>query len=91
MANLTKREAAIRLSTCLAQEINEGKVSPYKGAKENWRLTLAATEEEYPELDPFIYAASEYEDRPEDRLFFEKVVITEAVSLLNSRSLTATK
>jgi hypothetical protein len=84
---LTKRDAVEKLSHYLAQQILGGAVSPYTGAKEIWKLTLAAQEECFPELDPFIYAASEYEDRISDRPFFDNAIMREAESFVRKQKL----
>lgn len=77
------REAIVRLSHDAAAEIVSGRVAPYAGAKRIWDLTLRAPSERIPELDPFIYAASEWEERPSDRVHFEQGIVSEAQALLN--------
>src|SRR2546429_3242956 len=52
--------------------------SPLDGAKLIWRATVKARVEGFHELDPFIYAASEMEDRPQDKELFEKAIREEA-------------
>lgn len=49
-----------------------------------WRL-WGLSDEGIPELDPFVYAASEWEDRPNDRRFFENAIVDIAKDLVNSR------
>jgi hypothetical protein len=75
------REAILRLAHDTATEILDGTIAPYTGARRIWELTLRAPTERIPELDPFIYAASEWEDRPEDRVHFEQGIILEARTL----------
>lgn len=77
------RAAVKRLAREAAKEIVSGKVDAYVGAKRIWDLTLSAPHERWPDLDPFIYAASEWEERPEDREFFEKEVLAEAKRQVN--------
>jgi hypothetical protein len=70
--NLVKpspREAVMLLALDAATEIVSGATSPYMGAKRIWNLTLRVPAEQIPELDPFIYAASEWEERPEATCF----------------------
>jgi hypothetical protein len=43
---------------------------------------LRVPTEQIPELDPFIYAASEWEERPEDRVHFEEGIVSEARALV---------
>lgn len=79
-----QREAVMLLARDAASEIGGGTVAPYTGAKQIWDLTLCVPIEPIPELDPFIYAASEWEERHEDRVKFERDIIREARSLLGS-------
>jgi len=78
------RDAIGHLALETAVEIVEGKIAPYTGAKRIWQLTLCAPSERLPNLDPFIYAASEWEDRPEDRVRFERGIMDEARALLSA-------
>lgn len=79
----TVREAVLRLARDAASEIVGGAVAPYTGAKRIWDLTLRAPNERIPELDPFIYAASEWEERPDDRIRFERDILSEARAFTN--------
>jgi hypothetical protein len=58
--------------------ILESEVTPLEGAKRIWRATVDARVEGFHDLDPFIYAASEMEDRHDDKPFFEKAIMDEA-------------
>jgi hypothetical protein len=78
----SQREAIMQLAHDAAAEIANGTVAPYAGAKRIWELTSCAPAVRIPELDPFIYAASEWEERPEDRVHFEQGIISEARALL---------
>jgi hypothetical protein len=51
-----------------------------EGAKRIWQATLNAELNGFHDLDGFIYAASELEERPEDKALFEKAIIEEATS-----------
>jgi hypothetical protein len=74
------QDAVMHLARESAAEIVSGIVSPYDGAKRIWHCTLRASER-LPELDPFVYAASEWEDRPADRDFFDGAIRNAAVAL----------
>ncbi|MEZ4287768.1 MAG: hypothetical protein R3A47_06405 [Polyangiales bacterium] len=74
----SKREAVIWLAKRLSAQIINATISPYDGAKRIWRLSLRAPNEHFPELDSFIYAASEWEDRVEDRSAFDAGILTAA-------------
>ena len=80
----TARDAIMVLARIAASEIANGRITPYGGAKRIWEITLCAPRMVVPELDPFIYAASEWEDRPDDREHFTKEIIREAQRLLAS-------
>ena len=71
-------EAARELAQTISSEIVAGRVEPIAGASD-----LAFISREigpgFHELDPFIYAWSEAESRPDDREFFQKATIDEAV------------
>ena len=56
-------EAARFCALSMARRILTGEISPYAGAKAIWDVALALDPRTH-EFDPFIYAASEYEDRP---------------------------
>ena len=84
----SKRDAVVNLAREIAKEILAGTTEAYYGAKRIWDLTLHASSEELPELDSFVYAASEWDDRPEDRVTFEEGVIAAARDLVNSRGST---
>lgn len=60
----------------IAADICRGNVSPYDGARRIWAAALVVPDEHA--YDAFVYAASEYEDRPSDRRFFEKAILREA-------------
>ena len=76
----SKREAAQRLACEAGQSILDGAVTPYEGARSIWKLSVLS-DENIPELDPFEYAASEWEDRPADRTFFENAIVDVARDL----------
>ncbi len=78
----SRRDAVLCLSEQFAHRIVRGTIAPYEGAKRIWDLTRRGGTERIHELDPFIYAASEWEDRPEDRVRFERAIIDEARALI---------
>ncbi len=79
----TKSEAVMHLARETAERIIIGKTAPYEGSKQIWELTLLLPEEHFSELDPFVYAASEWEDRPEDRCIFEDGITAAAREFLH--------
>jgi hypothetical protein len=72
------RDAVIDLSGKIASEILDESLAPYAGAKRIWELATRVAIEQVPELHPFVYAADEWETRPDDRSFFEESIIREA-------------
>jgi hypothetical protein len=79
----SKRNAVMLLARETAKGIVSGTTGVYLGAKQIWDLTLRASNEALPELDSFVYAASEWEDRAEDRATFEEGIIAAARELVN--------
>jgi hypothetical protein len=76
--SMAKMHALKLCAKVVSQQILESKVTAQDGAKEIWRATLKARIDGFHELDAFIYAASEMEDRPQDRNLFEKAIMEEA-------------
>jgi hypothetical protein len=73
-----RRQAAARYARCVAQLIVAGDVAPGDGAKALWRASLAVQDHSFHDLDPFVYAGSEYDDRPADRALFDAAILEEA-------------
>jgi len=66
----------------LAQDIVEERCDPYTGARSIWEVVADRPLEIRSKADPFVYAASEWEGRPEDREDFERGMVDEARRLL---------
>lgn len=81
----SKRDAVRHLAREIAKEILSGTMGPHDGAKQIWELSLRIPDENLPELDSFVYAASEWEDRPEDRHVFEEGIAAAARELVSTR------
>ncbi len=75
---MSKKDAVRLYARTISGQILRGEMEPYAGAKKIWEAALKASEPEFHEVDPFIYAASEYEDRPEDHKFFNNAIRKEA-------------
>jgi len=71
-------EAAILVATEVASRIAGGSTSPYDGAKEIWNIVRRLPLEPLPELDTFVYGASEWEERPEDQKNFAAGIVAAA-------------
>lgn len=78
------KEAMTMLSALrfYAKEISalilSGAMPPREGANMLWRAQINSRLETFHELDGFIYAASEMDDRPEDKALFEEGILKEA-------------
>jgi hypothetical protein len=79
----SQRDAVLQLARAFAAEIVDGTLPPYEGAKRIWDLTLRVPDEHIPELDSFVYAASEWQDRPEDRTVFAEGIVAAARDLVD--------
>ena len=77
----SRREAAILVATEVARGITQGIVSPYEGATEIWGI-VTSSREHLPEFDAFIYAASEWEERPKDQKNFAAGIVAAAHDLV---------
>jgi hypothetical protein len=71
-------EALKHYAKAVSASILACETSPLDGAKRIWRATLYVGAHGFHDLDPFVYAASEAESRPQDRELFERAIIDEA-------------
>lgn len=76
--NMSMLEALRHYAKETSVSILSGAVSPSDGAKMIWRATLKAKLPSFHDLDGFIYAASEMDDRPADKALFEAGILEEA-------------
>lgn len=82
----TERTAAEWLARTIAGRIATGAIDPYLGAKAIWMISLAEGVGSLEKAHPFIYAASEWEERLVDRELFTRSII-EAARMLVSETL----
>ena len=78
--SMEKAEALGRYAKIVSTLILASEVAPLEGAKRIWQATRKAELNGFHDLDGFIYAASELEERPEDKALLEKAIIEEARS-----------
>jgi hypothetical protein len=71
-------DALKRYAKAVSASILASETPPLDGAKRIWRASLSVGAHGWHDLDPFAYAASEAESRPEDRELFERAIIEEA-------------
>ncbi len=76
------RDAVVMLSHELANRIVSGAIAPYEGAKQIWELTLLVPQESFSQLDSFVYAASEWPERPTHRNILAEGIIATAQELM---------
>ena len=75
---ITKVDALRIYATEVSRLILEERLSPLEGARLIWRAKLNSGNDDFHELDGFIYAASEMEERPNDKRLFEKAIFEES-------------
>ena len=78
-----RRRAVMLLALKTARRIVQSNLPPYEGANTIWQLTLLGDPEKFHDLDAFVYAASEWEDRCQDRAFFDRAIMQAAHKLLH--------
>lgn len=78
-----REEAVLRLARFEAERILDGEVSAYEGAKRIWNLALRAPDGHLAQLDTFVYAASEWDRRPDDGNVFAEGVFAAARDLVS--------
>ena len=81
----TKHRAVLNVARGIACQIVRGETTPFDGAAQISDLT-DSVDEAVPELDSFVYAASEWEDRPEDQPIFIEGVMQAAADLIGEQT-----
>ena len=79
-----KEEAVLFLCRDVACKILEGEVSAIEGANEIWDVSQVVFPSVFPDLDPFIYAASEWTGRPDEHSLFTSSIEDAARELIGS-------
>lgn len=80
-----KRDAVMHLAQETAKDLLSGAAAPQVGARHIWDLVLRIPHENLPDLDPFVHAASEWEDRVQDRQICEDGILAAARKLAGIR------
>jgi hypothetical protein len=76
--SMSKQDALRHYAREISASILSDKITAYDGAKLLWQASINAGETGFHEIDPFIYAASEMEERPNDWDFFVTAIRDEA-------------
>lgn len=79
-----RRTAIMTLARSMAGQIVNRKIEPIAGAKEIWHLTRLGPDLTPRSLQPFVYWASEAQDRPQDEEFIRHAIIASAQDLLSA-------
>jgi LmbE family N-acetylglucosaminyl deacetylase len=78
----TREEAGLVLSREVARAIVEGWVEPYEGAQRMRTLAYDIGEQNFVKVAAFVVYASEIDDRPDSRAFYEPRIKEEAAQFL---------
>jgi hypothetical protein len=79
------RVAATRIDAkAISKQVVDGQLSPSEGAHKLWTASVQVNDPDFHDLDPFIYAASEFDSRPEDAAFFNREIMREASEWIKS-------
>jgi hypothetical protein len=81
LAHPTTSEAVMRVAEDVSRRVLEGATTPYEAAKEIARVARRG-DEHLPQLDSFLYAESEWDERPEDGNIFAEGVVAAARDLV---------
>ena len=71
-------DAAKHLARRLSERILRGELDAFDGARRLAEISLAVESANFHDLDVFVYADSEAEDRPEDQALFLETILSEA-------------
>src|SRR4051794_1458948 len=80
-----ERGAVMGVARDICQAILEGSVTPYDGARRIGDLTLQI-DEHLAALDTFVYAASEWDERPQDGNIFADGVVAAAKDIVTKHA-----
>ena len=75
---LSKRDAACLYAEAICRKIVGGHLPPLEGARFIIVAARRVSDSSFHDLDPFIYAESEAESRPEEKEFFDLEIRAEA-------------
>lgn len=84
-----KEKAGLQLALVYAQEIVSGCVTPYDGARNIWAIAseISSTNEVlWQQLVSFVGLASEWEDDPDNREYYEKEIVKDALELISQNA-----
>lgn len=76
--SMEKADAVRYYAKIVSVLILASEVTPLEGAKRIWQASRRLNSMDFHDVGAFIYAASELEDRPEDKALFEKAIYEEA-------------
>ncbi len=83
----SRSDAGRLIAGALAQDVVDGVVSPYDGARSIWLTVAAAVPEVEPELRAFVGLASEWADDEVHRVEYDADIVDEAKRYVNNQLL----
>jgi hypothetical protein len=87
LPSMTPQDAARVYAKVVSRQILSEELSPAAAARNLWEVTVRVqvNDPAFHDLDTFVYAVSELEDRPLDREFFEAAIVDEAKDWASNR------
>lgn len=82
LGKFEKYDAIKYFGLIVCKDIIKNRIDAIDGAKELSRVLIASDLEDFSYFDPFVYAASEAESRPQELDFFRKAIKKEAERLI---------
>jgi hypothetical protein len=79
---VSRVEAVHHLAMDMARHIQEERMTAIEGARRIWALTVLVPEHRFDELGPFIYSASEWDERPEEHEMITGWILAAAADFL---------
>lgn len=76
--NMPRDEAMRIYIRAISRQILENEIEPYIGARQIWNASIKIVDLKFHDADAFVYAASEYESRPDEHDFFDSEIRKEA-------------
>lgn len=78
----TREQAALLLTRQVAEDILDGRIEPYEGARRIWTLSYDVGDLNFSKVAIFVGFASEIEDHPESLASYEPKIVEEAGRLV---------
>ena len=86
-APMSKRDAALIFARWISSKLLANDISPIEAAAVISDASVRVDDAAFHDLDVFVYASSEFQDRPEDTEMFSRAVRGEALRLLHETAI----